>query len=275
MPLLTKSAFARLAEVSAMSITKAINAGNRVLAPALVGKKIDPDHEAAIAYLDKIAAKKAGVKSKPAVKKPKAKAKKSVKVSQKAEKKPEPKQENHAEPENIKVRGPRVKHSRLESSIKDLLESVGNEHEEQKQLEMLRGFVSQQYVKYLPDDIREMGNYSLNDIISVFGTKENFKIWVEATKKMEDITALRIKNENALGELVSRELVLKAFIAPLDGLFTRILTDGSKVVVKELKNFFELDRSLEECEERYKKILSGFIVPTKEKIIRSAKTMES
>lgn len=66
MTLISKSAFAKMVGVSPKSITCAITKGTKSLAPAVVSGQIDPNHEAARAYIE-TQAKRLGVAPKYAL----------------------------------------------------------------------------------------------------------------------------------------------------------------------------------------------------------------
>jgi hypothetical protein len=248
MPLISKSEFARLAGVSAMTITKNVSRGKKVLAPAVVSKKIDPDHPAAVAYLK-------AQRGEPQI--PEEIAAPAPKPQRKATTKKHPKAPKE-----------------LYESIQDALDEIQDMESEADQFNAMQAFVHKRHVRLLPTDVRKIADKPLNKLVEIFGTDIDFVKWLDSTKKLEDIAALKIKNAKAIGEVVSKDIVKKGILAPIDGLHRKLLTDGAKTIEKELRTLFELEKPPEECEVALQQIISGFIRPMKDQIRRGVKNLE-
>jgi hypothetical protein len=274
MALISKSEFARVAGVSAAAIGKAVK---KQLVPALVRKDIDTNHPVAIEYV-KIQEEKRSVKpagdSKASKKEPDQKAAVKKKVNSKADSKSKSVDVGD-DSEQISV-DVQVKSVVTGDgfSIDDMLQNAIQQETNVDKFEVVRSFVHKVMVNHLPDDIRDMADMTLNQLIDMFGRDVDFVIWLKATKEIELVSERRIKNARSLGELVDKDIVKKGLIAPLDGVFRSLLTDGSATLEKEIRNFHDLKKTPEECRLQIEEIIGRFISPAKSRIERSVKALD-
>ena len=110
-------------------------------------------------------------------------------------------------------------------SISNMLQNAIMLETDVDKFEAVSSFVHKVMVNFLPDDIRDVGDLSLNKLVKTFGRDKDFKFWLESLKKIEEVSEKRIKNAQNLGELVDKQIVKKGLIAPLDGVFRSLLTD--------------------------------------------------
>lgn len=280
MPLVSRSAFAKLAGVSAPSITKAIQKGNKPLAPAVVRKQINPDHPAAIAYIEskrKTDGSDNGKKPEPQkIEQPESDSAGQKEIADKPDEvKTTPLSEIPPEPKPQPKQKKAVYHkSSLSAKIQDMVLQVQSTDSENEQFEIIRALVHKTMLDYLPPDIRKISNMPLDEIITIFGTDADFNKWLESTKKIEDIYEKRIKNKKAIGELIDKDLVIKGLISPLDGVFNSLLTDGAKRIVKRLRSMYMQDKSDEDCEVEAQSVISKFIKPIKSKFKMESKRLD-
>ena len=82
----------------------------------------------------------------------------------------------------------------------------------------------------LPEEIRKLADWPLRKLIARFGTAPAFKDWLSASKTIEDIDEKRIKNAKAQGELVSRALIKRGILDPINAAHERMMTDGAKTI---------------------------------------------
>lgn len=259
MALISKSKFAELAGVSPKSITLAVRDGTKPLAPAVLSGKIDPHHPAALAYINHIAEKK-GL---PAPDKDMPERDLQQTESPLPAPKPRGKTKSSAVDKNY-------------YSIENLINAISREKGgETAKFELIRDYVHKIMIKHLPDDIRKLSSMSLDDLITIFGTDVAFIKWLDAVKKIEDIFKNRISNATALGELVSRELVKKGIIAPIDGFHRGLLTDGVKTIEQELRTLHELGKSREDCRIALEKIISRFLRPMKSRVAKEVQKLDT
>lgn len=131
--------------------------------------------------------------------------------------------------------------------------------------------VSDYGVDELPDDIRGLLQWPLIRIIKKFGTASGFESYLKSAKLIEDIEDKRIKNYKTNEELISKDLVVKTIIEPLDTAFARMLRDGSRSVTSILTNKIKAGDTFEDCEAEVTKQLSAFIKPLKKTLGRGIK----
>lgn len=253
--LLTKSEFARMAGVSAAAITKLTNNGK--LNFAMVGRRINANHEEAIRYLEGKILQQSPPNSKK-VEKPKTKVtvieKKAVKkqVKKKVKKSEKPKDGralgNHTRGYGVKAEA--KKNAAPEHSNSDL-------------------------IKDLPEDIQKLAHLSLSELVKIFGTDTCFIDWLNARKTIEIVHEKRIKNAAIENTLVSRELMKRGVIEPIEQAHVKLLTDGAKTISKRIFSMIEAGRTVEECEAYVRDQVSGFIRPLKAKIRRTMKSTDN
>lgn len=123
----------------------------------------------------------------------------------------------------------------------------------------------------IPEDIRELADWSLRDLVTKFGTDVAFLDFLKATKAIEDIYEKRVKNAKAAGELVDREQIKIGVIEPINTAHIKLLTDGSKTIAVRVKAMIEAGRDLGDVEEFITKQISSFIRPMKARIARGLK----
>ncbi len=121
------------------------------------------------------------------------------------------------------------------------------------------------------ENIKDFLNYKLIDLIKRFGTDVGFLDWLRATKTIEDIEEKRLKNAEKSGELIRRDIVSEGMIAPLDGAFKKMLTDGAKTIAVRSTALIKAGASVEDIEKLVSNQLSSFINPTKSKLKRVLK----
>ena len=125
---------------------------------------------------------------------------------------------------------------------------------------------SEHQLTEIPEDISQFLNMTLNELIQRFGTDIRFLDWLKATKEIEMINERRIKNAQAEGKLVSRELVKGAVLAPIDGVFVKLLTDAATTIASRahaMVNAGEPENALRAMVEDQ---LASFIRPAKSRM---------
>lgn len=120
----------------------------------------------------------------------------------------------------------------------------------------------------IPEDIRELANWSLRDLVTKFGTDVAFLDFLKATKAIEDIYEKRIKNAKSSGELVDRAQIKIGVIEPINTAHVKLLTDGAKTIAVRTKAMLDAGRDLGEVEEFITQQISSFIKPMKARVAR-------
>ena len=206
--LITRLEVSKRAGVSAPAVTKACGVGKQ-LNPAIVGKKINANHPAAIAYIaahNGYSENGAGGVTK------------------------------NAKPTTGRVRK--------------------RPHDEGHSYEV-------------PDNIQHMADMTIRDVVQQFGTDYMFLDYLRAVKEIETIADRRIKNAKAAGELVSRDLVKRGIIDPIDATLTKLLTDGAKTITRRVTALHDAGKDLNEIEEFVRDQITSFVRPMKAKVKRA------
>jgi hypothetical protein len=125
-----------------------------------------------------------------------------------------------------------------------------------------------QQLLQIPEDIRELANWSLRDLVTKFGTDVAFLDFLKATKELENIQEKRLKNAKTSGELVSRAQIKIGVIEPINTAHIKLLTDGAKTIAVRVKAMVEAERDLTEIEEFVTKQITSFIKPMKARVAR-------
>lgn len=123
----------------------------------------------------------------------------------------------------------------------------------------------------LDEDIRLYAHLSLNELIEIFGTDVGFVDWLKATKQIEDIMSMRLKNATSKQELISKNLVKSGILDPIELAHVQLLTDGAKTIAKRVCAMNQAERSLTDCEKFVSDQISSFLRPMKSKITKALK----
>lgn len=123
----------------------------------------------------------------------------------------------------------------------------------------------------IPDDIKKFADMTLRELIQRYGTDVAFLDWLKATKQIEDINEKRLKNATTKGELVSRELVKIGVIDQINAAHTKLLTDGAKTIALRVVAMSKAGRAVDECEKFIVDQIGSFIKPAKVKMARALK----
>ena len=123
----------------------------------------------------------------------------------------------------------------------------------------------------VPDNIAAYADITLRQIIDQFGTDLRFVDFLRATKEIEIIGEKRLRNAETRGELVSRELVKKTILDPINSLHAKLLTDGTKTIARRVMAMSESGRDIKEIEEFVADQMTSFIKPVKHKIAKALK----
>lgn len=273
--LVSRASFSDLAGVNASSITKAAQGA---LKAACVGKKIDANHPAAIAYIrDKSvkaspppaegidpvyeqaikACREAGKWTQSHIMKSckvgKGRAKKLHDQMKAAgvigtEKSP-PKNDN---PEPPPVEQPdKPEKMRGQAVAREKKKSGGDPRNKDYEI---------------PEYISDYADMTLREIIYRHGTDVAFADFLKALKEIETIEEKRIKTAKAKGELVSRKVVKEGVLDNIDSFLDLLLHDGSKTLSVRVPALSKSGKSNEEVEKYISDQITKFIIPMKKKI---------
>lgn len=130
---------------------------------------------------------------------------------------------------------------------------------------------SDNIIHEIPEDIQAFVDMTLRELIQRFGTDAAFLDWLKATKSIEDINEKRLKNAATQGDLVSRQLVKVGVIDPINIVFQKLLTDGAKSITVKVTTMTKAGRDLKECEAIVIDQIASFVRPAKIKMVRNLK----
>lgn len=228
---MTQAAFAQVAGVSRASINQAIKPGGRLF-PAAVGKRVDATHPTAREYI--------GNNAKLHI-------------------------QRQIDPREI-IEPPPPPPTRSETKVSSGL--YGPKAATRRPPPDMPSQTSVDFMQQIPDDIREVADKPLRALVAMFGTSPAFKDWATATKTLEDVHRLRLANAEKEGTLITRDLVSRAFVGPVAGLFSRLLNDGAKSIVKRILVLSESGATEAECVREVQDQMSSFIRPVKDQITK-------
>ncbi len=122
--------------------------------------------------------------------------------------------------------------------------------------------------------INGVGSYmdlTLTELIERFGTVRQFKDWLEALKKIEDIRSARLDNDAAEGRLIDRELVKTHMFGAFEAQNRRLLMDMPKTATRLIYASAQNGTSIEEAEAKLRKLIESQLQAVKSKAMRVLK----
>ena len=125
----------------------------------------------------------------------------------------------------------------------------------------------------IPANIEKFADMTLRDLVSKFGTDIRFGDWLSATQKIESINEKRLKNAVTKGTLVSKILVEKGVISPIDTCHRRMLTDGARSLSIRVAAMHDSGDDQKKIEKYIHDQLTSFIRPAKNKISKALRDM--
>lgn len=230
--LLNKTQFSIIAGVSSVAITKATKPG-KLLHRATVGEgtkmKIDPNHPAALEYLED-------------------RKQKGPKVTVSINGGEGIPYEDYLE--------------KLENSPKLVGVAAAKEYKKQANTYNIDP-------ADVPDNMQAFAEMTIREVVTKFGTDYRMVDYLRALKEIEVIDANRVKNAKARGELINRELVVKGVLEPIDSAHRKMLTDGAKTIARRSVAMIGAGKDADDLEKFIAEQISSFIKPAKAKIKRA------
>lgn len=114
-----------------------------------------------------------------------------------------------------------------------------------------------------PDDITSLAHLTLQQLVDRFGTASRFEKWLSAVQKIEAIHEKRLSNAETQGGLISKKLVKSAVLDVIDGVFTRLLTDGCQTVATRAHALALAGGDVGEIRDMVEDTMQSFIKPAK------------
>lgn len=272
--LVSKSEFARLAGVTPAAVTKAANGP---LKAAVIGKKLDINHPDAAKYL----AKKYDAQTLPP----------ATGIDTRYEDAIEHCRQTGKYTVSGIQRALGVPYDRARGIVDmmkaaGLVPAKGEPPPEIRPTRIVKGHAAKTITKksealeniehghtlhQVPEEIEKFVDMTLREIIERFGSDYAFIDWLKATKAIEDINEKRLKNAATRGDLVSRDLIKRGIIDPIESAHIKLLTDGAKTIARRVVAMTGAGRPIEDSEKFVAEQITSFIRPIKSKVARALK----
>jgi hypothetical protein len=125
-----------------------------------------------------------------------------------------------------------------------------------------------------PKEIAELEELRLHlaPLVHRFGTARNFRDWLLSLKDIEVVVEKHLSNEEAMGRLISRELVQSHVTGMLVALSRKLLTDAPKTIARRLAAHFNAGGTVEEGEVIVRVNLGSHVKPVKEKVLTTLRS---
>ena len=120
-----------------------------------------------------------------------------------------------------------------------------------------------------PDDLSSLIGWTLGRLLLTYGTATRFHDWLKALKEIEMVCEKRIKNAQLEGKLVNRDLVKSAIIDRIDGVFVKLLTDGTTTISSRAHAMVKAGETEAEVKAMVEDQLGSFIRPAKDQMRRA------
>lgn len=120
----------------------------------------------------------------------------------------------------------------------------------------------------IPPEIQAFADMPLRELVRRFGSDVRFLEWLKAVEKLEVIEARRLKNAETAGRLVARDLVVKAVIDPFTSAHLRLISDGAKTIAAGAASKARAGAELQELEVYVADVIGSFLKPVKAKVAR-------
>lgn len=112
-------------------------------------------------------------------------------------------------------------------------------------------------------EIDGLEHLTLEKLVTQYGTLTRFRDWLEARKKLADLRSAELKNDEAQGRLIDRELVRSHVFSALEAGNRRLLGDTPKTIARRLYALARSETAVEEAEQVVREILSSQLRPVK------------
>lgn len=118
-------------------------------------------------------------------------------------------------------------------------------------------------------DVEQYADWTLRQIADQFGTVTAFKDWLDARKKQVSVREKELKNWEAEGMLIPRDAVRTHVFGHIDGVNRRLLQDVPKTIARRVYALARSDTPVEDAERLVREILSSELRPMKERVART------
>jgi hypothetical protein len=108
----------------------------------------------------------------------------------------------------------------------------------------------------------------LRPLVTRFGTSRAFALWLAAADKLEVIRERRLKNEEAEGKLISRDLVKTHVLGAVEAGNRRLLNDSPKTIARRIYAAAKAGEPVESAEQVVREIIESHLGPVKTTAVR-------
>lgn len=127
----------------------------------------------------------------------------------------------------------------------------------------------------IPPNIEIYADMTLREIYEKFGTLPRFKDWLGAMKDISAIQERQLKSEQVKGTLVSRDIVHRFIVDPIDSAHIKLLRDGSQTISVRAVAMCEAGADQSEIKKLVEDTISSFIRPMKAKVSRAMQNLKT
>lgn len=120
----------------------------------------------------------------------------------------------------------------------------------------------------IDNDVRSVLNFTLQEIYEHFGNKREFAEWIKMIKEVEAIHKMRVDTARKEGDLVSRDLVRRGVIDPINTVHKQMLDDGAATIAARSHAKIKGGANVEEIIAFMRKEISKYIKAAKVKVER-------
>ena len=266
--IVSRSEFARTCGVSAAAVTKACNGA---LKNAVHGRRIDAEHESALAYREHKLREQQG----PAATGFDNLYEQAIDVCEEMER-----YSINVIQKKLKIGNARAKKIFTTMQAAGVVPEKG---QESKKVARASGHTarnedkknSKPITEIVPENMQEFADMSLRELITKFGTDLRFVDWLKSIKLIEDIEEKRIKNAASSGELVNRKLIRVGILDPVESTHRKLLTDGSKRMSVRVRALGDAGHGTADIEKFISKQITSFIKPMKAKVSKALQNVKS
>lgn len=127
----------------------------------------------------------------------------------------------------------------------------------------------------IPPNIEIYADMTLREIYEKFATVPRFKDWLGAMKDIVAIQEKQLKAEQTKGTLVSRDIVHRFIVDPIDAAHIKLLRDGSQTISVRAVALCESGAPQTEIKKLVEDTISSFIKPMKAKVSRAMENLKT
>lgn len=126
-----------------------------------------------------------------------------------------------------------------------------------------------------PPNIMQLVDWTLGDILRVYGDTDSFTNFLKNMKTGLDIQKVFIKNQQEEKKILSFEVLTRGVIDPLQESILRILTDGKKTICKKIQTAFKSGKDINAIEAVYAKQMGDHFGSLIDKIEKTLLALEN